>query len=31
LNRGHQRPRQECSPKKFGSELRARYRICGNA
>jgi hypothetical protein len=31
LNRGHQRPRQECSPEKFGSKLRARHRIRGNA
>jgi hypothetical protein len=31
LNRGHQRPCQECSPEKFGSQLRARHRICGNA
>jgi hypothetical protein len=31
LNRSHQRLRQKCSPEKFGSELRARDRICGNA
>jgi hypothetical protein len=30
LNRGHQWPRQECSPEKLGSKLRARNRICGN-
>jgi hypothetical protein len=31
LNRGHQRPRQECSPEKLGSKLCARNRIGGNA
>jgi hypothetical protein len=31
LNRGHQRPGQECSPEKRGSKLRARHGICGNA
>jgi hypothetical protein len=31
LNRGHQRPSQECSPKKAGPKLRARNRTCGDA
>jgi len=31
LNRGHQRPRQECGPKKLGSKLRDRNGICRNA
>ena len=31
LNCAHQWPRQECSPEKLGSKLRARHRICGNA
>jgi len=31
LNRGHQRPRQESSPERLGSKVRARNRICGDA
>ena len=31
LHRGHQRPRKECGPEKFGSELRAGNGVCGDA
>ena len=31
LHRGHQRPRQQCSPEKFGPELRAGNGVRGDA